>query len=83
MTLLNRLRRWIWKVEEASNELEYSAIEAIEKVEAVADDHTGGRVGRAIETAEEESRELLERLHLDGPGADEPGPGSAADRPNG
>ena len=48
---------------------------------AVADEHTGGRVGRAIETAEEESRELLERLHLDGPDDPEPGAGSTTDRP--
>jgi hypothetical protein len=81
MTLLNRLRGWIWKVEEASNELEYSAIEAIEKAEAVADEHTGGRVGRALQTAEDESRELLERLHLDGPDQVEPEPGSTTDRP--
>jgi hypothetical protein len=82
MALLNRVRRWIWKVEEASNELEYSAIEAIDKAEVVADEHTGGRVGRALQTAEDESRELLERLHLDGPD-DEPEPeaGSTTDRP--
>lgn len=81
MGLLSRLRRWIWKVEEASNELEYSAIEAIEKAEAVADEHSGGRVGRAIETVEEESRDLLERLHLDGPDDGEPEPGSPSGRP--
>lgn len=67
MGMLDRLRRWIWKAEEASNELEYTAIEAIDRAEAVVDEHTGGRVGRALETVEEESRELLERLHLDGP----------------
>ena len=81
MTLLNRLRRWIWKVEEASNELEYSAIEAIEKAEAAADEHTGGRVGRALQTAEEESRDLLERLHLDGPDEGDPEAGSTTDPP--
>ena len=81
MAWLNRLRRWIWKIEEASNELEYSAIEAIDRAEAAADEHTGGRVGRALETAEEESRDLLERLHLDGPDEDEPGAGSTTDPP--
>jgi len=64
--LLERLRRWIWKIEEASNEVEYAAIEAIERAEAVADEHTGGRVGRALDAVEEESRELLQRTHLDG-----------------
>jgi hypothetical protein len=70
MGLLDSLRRLIWKVEEASNELEYSAIEALERAEVVADEHTGGRVSRALETVEEESSELLERLHLDGADVD-------------
>jgi hypothetical protein len=71
MGVLDRFRRFIWRVEEASNELEYSAIEAIDRVEEVADEHTGGRVGRALEAVEEESRELLRRAHLDG---DDPAP---------
>lgn len=70
MRWLERLRGWIWKVEEATNELEYSAIEAIDKVEVVADEHTGGRVGRTLEAVEEESRELAERIHLDGADVD-------------
>lgn len=70
MAWLERFRRFIWKVEEASNELEYSAIEAIDKVEVVADEHTGGRVGRTLETVEEESRDLAERVHLDGADVD-------------
>lgn len=84
MSLLERIRRLIWRVEEASNELEYSAIEAIDRVEEVADEHTGGRVGRALEAVEEESRELLHRVHLDRDdpaaedGAPEDDPGSPA-----
>lgn len=70
MGWLERLRGWIWKVEEATNELEYSAIEAIDRVEVVADEHTGGRVGRTLEAVEEESRELAERIHLDGADVD-------------
>ena len=81
MALLQRLRRWIWKVEEASNELEYSALEAIDRAEAVADAHTGGRVGRALETVEEESRDLLERLHVDRPEDDDTDEGSTTGRP--
>ena len=72
MGLLDRFRRFIWKVEEASNELEYTAIEAIDKAEAVADEHTSGRVGRALGAVEEESRELAERVHLDGADVDPP-----------
>ena len=78
MGLLDTLRRLIWKVEEASNEVEYTAIEAIDRVEAVADEHTGGRVGRALETVEEESSELLERLHLDGADVDPTPPSKPA-----
>ncbi len=70
MGYLERFRRWIWKVEEATNELEYSAIEAIDKVEEVADEHTGGRVGRTLEAVEEESRDIAERIHLDGADVD-------------
>ncbi len=70
MTWLERLRGWIWRVEEATNELEYSAIETIDRVEAVADEHTGGRVGRTLEAVEEESRQLAERIHLDGADVD-------------
>lgn len=73
MSWLESLRRWIWKTEERSNELEYSVLGAIDRAEATADEHTGGRVGHALETVEEESRELLERLHLDG------GPGDVAE----
>ena len=73
MRWLERFRGWIWKVEEATNELEYSAIEAIDKVEVVADEHTGGRVGRTLEAVEEESRELAERIHLDGADVDRGG----------
>ncbi len=76
MSLLDRIRRFIWRVEEASNEIEYSAIEAIDRVEEVADEHTGGRVGRAIEAVEEESRELLHRAHLD---RDDPAPDASGD----
>ncbi len=72
MGLLESLRRLIWRVEEASNEMEYTAIEAIDKVEAAADEHTGGRVGRAIGAVEEESRELAERIHLDGADVERP-----------
>jgi len=78
MGLLERFRRFIWRVEEASNELEYSAIEVIDKAEAVADEHTGGRVGRALEAVEEESRELAERVHLDGADVDQPEPPSTS-----
>jgi hypothetical protein len=76
MGLLERFRRFIWRVEEASNELEYSAIEVIDKAEAVADEHTGGRVGRALEAVAEESRELAERVHLDGADVHPPEPPS-------
>lgn len=70
MGLLERLRAWIWKVEEASNELEYSVLDEVHKAEGAIDEHTGGKFSDVAERVDEESEELLERLHLD----DEPSP---------
>jgi hypothetical protein len=63
--LLDRFRRWIWRVEEASNELEYRALDTVHDVEDELDERTHGRFYDAVEKADEESEELLERLHLD------------------
>lgn len=65
MSVLDRLRAWIWRVEEASNELEYSVLDEVHKAEGSIDEHTGGRFSDVAERATEESGELLERLHLD------------------
>lgn len=64
---------------------DYAAMDAVHHVEDRVDDATGGRFYDAVEKADEEAGELLERLHLDnepddaGDDADEPtGPGPAA-----
>jgi hypothetical protein len=63
--LLDRLRRLIWRVEEASNELEYTALDAVHHAEDAVDDRTGGRFYDALEKTDEEAEEVLEKLHLD------------------
>jgi hypothetical protein len=79
MGLVDRIRGWIWKAEEAANELEYAALEAVHEAEHFADEHTGGRVSEALERIDEESEELLERLHLED-GEDAPSGGNASER---
>ena len=65
MGLLDRFRRWIWRVEESSNELEYRALDAVHDVGDELDERTHGRFYDTLEKADEESEELLERLRLD------------------
>jgi hypothetical protein len=65
MGLLARFRAWIWRAEEASNELEYTALEGVHHAEDALDKATGGRFYHAVERVDEEAEELLERLHLD------------------
>ena len=64
--MLDRFRRWIWRTEEAASEVEYGALEALHGVEDELDERTQGKFYDALEKVEEESGELLERLHLDG-----------------
>jgi hypothetical protein len=65
MSLLDRLRGLIWRAEEASNELEYAALDAVHHAEDAVDERTGGRFYDALEKADEEAEEALERLGLD------------------
>jgi hypothetical protein len=65
MGVLDRFRRWIWRVEESSNELEYRALDAVHDAEDELDERTHGKFYDTLEKADEESEELLERLHLD------------------
>jgi hypothetical protein len=78
MSWLDRFRRWIWRVEEGSNELEYGVLDEMHRAEDRLDSATGGRFYDAVEEADEKAGRLLEELHLD----DEPatnGDASAAD----
>ena len=53
------------RAEEASNELEYAALDAVHGVEDELDERTRGRFYDTVEKVDEESGELLERLHID------------------
>jgi hypothetical protein len=65
MGLLDRLRRLIWRAEEASNELEYSALDAVHHAEDAVDERTGGRFYDALEKTDAEAEDVLEKLQLD------------------
>jgi hypothetical protein len=76
MSWLDRVRRWIWRVEESSNELEYSVLDEVHRAENALDSATHGRFYDAVEEVDEQSGRLLEDLHLD----HEPGsPGTNGD----
>jgi hypothetical protein len=88
MGLLETIRRLFGRAETAMNDADYAALDAAHRVEDRIDDATGGRFYDAVEKADEEAGELLERLHMDGsddeadadehkPG-DDAGPGPAA-----
>jgi hypothetical protein len=65
MGVLDKFRRWVWRVEERSNELEYRALDTVDDVADELDERPHGLFYDAVEKADEESEELLERLHLD------------------
>jgi hypothetical protein len=69
MGLLDSIRRLFGRAEEAMNEVDYAALDAVHHAEDRIDGATGGRFYDTVEKADEEAGELLERLHLD----DEPG----------
>jgi hypothetical protein len=64
MGLLNRFRAWIWRTEEASNKLEYGALDALHHAEDRVDEATHGRFYDTLEKADEEAGELLDRVGL-------------------
>jgi hypothetical protein len=76
MGLLDSIRRLFGRAENAMNEADLSALEAVHHAENRLDDATGGRYYDTVEKADEGAGELLERLHLDDePGEGEPPPG--------
>ena len=77
MGLLDSIRRLLGRAEDAMNEVDYAALDAVHHAEDRVDEATGGRYYDTVEKADEEAGEVLERLHLDGePG--EPGGGRPA-----
>jgi hypothetical protein len=74
MSLLDSIRRLFGRADDAMTEADYAALDAVHDVEDRLDHATGGRFYDAVEKADEEAGELLERLHLDGePDDDAPG----------
>lgn len=70
MGWLDRFRNWVWRVEERSNELEYSALDEVHKAEDKIDEASHGRFYDTVESVEERSEDVLHDLHLDtDPGA--------------
>ena len=65
MGLLDPIRRLFGKADKALTEADYAALDAVHHAEDRLDDATGGRYYDAVEKADEEAGELLERLHLD------------------
>jgi hypothetical protein len=70
MGLLESIRRLFGRAENVMNEADYAALDAVHHAEDRIDDATGGRFYDAVEKADDEAGELLDRLHL---GDDEPG----------
>ena len=78
MGIVDSIRRLFGRADRAMTEADYAAIDAVHDVEDRLDDATGGRFYGAVEKADEEAGELLERLHLDGePEGERPAGGSA------
>ena len=79
MGIVDSIRRLFGRADRAMTEADYAAIDAVHDVEDRLDDATGGRIYDAVEKADEEAGELLERLHLDGePDGESPARGGSA-----
>jgi len=79
MGLLDSIRRLFGRAGETLDQAEYAALDAMHGVEGQLDGATGGRFYDAVEKADEEAGELLDRLHLDNELGDE---GTDAPRPD-
>jgi len=81
MGLLDPIRRLFGRADKALTAADYAALDAVHDVEDRLDHATGGRFYDAVEKADEEAGELLERLHLEGePDAGSPGPAGPDER---
>jgi hypothetical protein len=65
MGVLDSIRRIFGRADRAMTGADYAAMDAVHHVEDRVDDATGGRFYDAVEKADEEAGELLDRLHLD------------------
>lgn len=71
MRVLDSIRRLFGRADQAMTQVDYAAMDAVHHAEDRIDEASGGRFYDAVEKADEEAGELLERLHLD----DEPDDG--------
>jgi hypothetical protein len=75
MGVLDLIRRVFGRADKVMTEADYAALDAVHHVEDRLDDATGGRFYDAVEKADEEAEELLDRLRLeDEPGQDDARP---------
>jgi hypothetical protein len=74
--VLDRLRRWLGRVDDATTEVELGALDGLHRAEDALDDATGGRLYDALEKADEEAEALHARLHPDEDGESPPGTAS-------
>jgi len=65
MGLLESIRRLLGRADETLAEAEFAALDTMHDAEDRVDEATGGRFYDAVEKADEEAGELLDRLHLD------------------
>ncbi len=65
MGVLDRLRRWLGRADDAAAGVERAAMEGLHKAEDAVDHATGGRLYDTLEKADEEAEELVERPHGD------------------
>jgi hypothetical protein len=65
MGLLDPIRRLFGRAGSAMTEADYAALDAVHHAEDRLDEATGGRFYDAVEKADEEAGDLLDRLHLD------------------
>jgi hypothetical protein len=72
MGLLDSIRRLLGRAENAMNEVDYAALDAVHQAEDRIDEATGGRFYDTVEKADDEAGEFLERLHLDGEPGERP-----------
>ncbi len=79
MGLVESIRRLFGRAGDTMDHADYAALDAVHRVEGQLDDATGGRFYDAVEKADEEAGELLDRLHLDNELGDESRPGLTED----
>jgi hypothetical protein len=71
MGILDSIRRLLGRADKAMTQADYAAIDAVHHAEDRLDDATGGRFYDAVERADDEAGEILDRLHLDQEPGDE------------